>query len=325
MGTNPNISAHDGVSRRLELVAIDKKQATELVVANHYLHRECPIAPLGSVVGNQKGRRNMSTAGTQTTEVTHVALVENAAIHVLAQPANQQTRDMCRELEPGVTPGELRAEYDDLNNQITAKLDVYVASASKAKTDFDAILPELDRMQEMLSQRGRLRSLMDTIGLPTWTKWYEDFRKRTGEEFTIRTIQRKLREYRGIPDTSAESDTATSEAVEPGSREDTTRPIWIDQDIKVTYNAELRRMEAEAERVERLKEQGNEGNPETDRMVGRITVWQAVYAEPDGKVDKAALTQAVLAKVIAAAEDTDYFDVAALNKKANELGRKAQA
>jgi hypothetical protein len=44
MSTGPNISAHDGVSRRLEFVAIDKKLATELVVANHYLHRECPIS-----------------------------------------------------------------------------------------------------------------------------------------------------------------------------------------------------------------------------------------------------------------------------------------
>ncbi|MGB0107034.1 MAG: hypothetical protein ACLPH5_00590 [Candidatus Sulfotelmatobacter sp.] len=44
MSTGPNISAHDGVSRRLEFVAISKKQATELVLANHYLHRECPIS-----------------------------------------------------------------------------------------------------------------------------------------------------------------------------------------------------------------------------------------------------------------------------------------
>ena len=44
MSTSPNISAHDGVSRRPEFVAIDKKLATELVVANHYLHRECPIS-----------------------------------------------------------------------------------------------------------------------------------------------------------------------------------------------------------------------------------------------------------------------------------------
>ena len=31
------------------------------------------------------------------------------------------------------------------------------------------MLPELDRMQAMLSQRGRLRKMMDTAGLPKWT------------------------------------------------------------------------------------------------------------------------------------------------------------
>jgi hypothetical protein len=92
----------------------------------------------------------------------------------------------------------------------------------------------------------------------------------------------------------------------------------MDQDIKLTYNAKYRRMEAEAEYIVWQKEVGEKGNPSRDRVLSRITVWQAVYAEKE-KADKAALTKAVLAKVIAAAEDTDYFDVAALNKKADEL------
>jgi hypothetical protein len=96
----------------------------------------------------------------------------------------QKTRDTCRELQAGVTPGEIRIKYDDLNKQINTKLRIYVASARKAKTDFDALLPELDRMQAMLSQRGRLRKLMDTAGLPTWTQWFGDFSKRMEEQFT---------------------------------------------------------------------------------------------------------------------------------------------
>jgi hypothetical protein len=227
----------------------------------------------------------------------------------------QKTRDTCRELPMGVTPGEIRLKYDALNNQIKGKLRIYVASARKAKLEFDAMLPELDRMQAMLSQRGRLRKMMDTAGLPTWTEWFDDFSKRMDEDFTIRTIQRKLRLYRGIPDVED-----SAQIIQPGSRDDASRPIWMDQDIKLTYNAKCRRMEAEAEYIVWQKEVGEKGNPSRDRVLSRITVWQAVYAEK-GKADKSALTRAVLEKVIAASEDTDYFDKSALRRKADELAR----
>jgi hypothetical protein len=225
----------------------------------------------------------------------------------------QKTRDTCREFQAGVASVELRNKFDDLNNQINSKLRIYVASARKAKTDFDAMLPLLDQMQAMLSQRGRLRKLMDTAGLPSWTAWFADFGNRMEEEVTIRTIQRKLRLYRGIPDADD-----SAEKIQPGSRDDTTRPIWMGQDVRLTYNATHRRMEAEAEYIVWQKQVGKKGNPRTDRVLSRITVWEAVYAGK-GKADKAALRKAVLAKVIAAAEDTEYFDVAVLNKKADEL------
>ena len=84
----------------------------------------------------------------------------------------QKTRDTCREFQAGVASVELRNKFDDLNNQINTKLHTNVASARKAKTDFDAMLPLLDQMQGMLSQRGRLRKLMNTAGLPSWTEWF---------------------------------------------------------------------------------------------------------------------------------------------------------
>lgn len=107
----------------------------------------------------------------------------------------QKARDTCREPEP--TPGEVHAAYLQLNGQITAKLDAYVTQAVKAKDELEAMLPLVDHMQSMLSQRGSRRKLMDTLGLPTWSEWFEDFRKRLHEDITIRTIQRHLRKYRG--------------------------------------------------------------------------------------------------------------------------------
>jgi hypothetical protein len=115
------------------------------------------------------------------------------------------------------------------------------------------------------------------------------------------------------------SDSTRPESVEPGSSEDKTRPIWMDQGIKVRYDPKHRRMEAEANYVEREKKVGKVGDPHKDRIISRITVWQAVYVETTGKVDKSALTKVVLAKLVAAAKDTDYFDNVAITREANEL------
>jgi hypothetical protein len=78
-------------------------------------------------------------------------------------------------------------------------------------------------------------------------------------------------------------------------------------------------MEAEANYVEREKKVGKVGDPHEDRVISRITVWQAVYVETKGKVDKSALTKAVLTKLVAAAKDTDYFDNVAITREVNEL------
>jgi hypothetical protein len=243
-----------------------------------------------------------------------------------ASPQNHVTGDTCRESESSPTPGEIRAAYLELNRQITVKLDAYVAQAVKAKTDFDALVPLLDLMQSMLSQRGSRRRLMDTLELPNWTEWLNEFRVRLHVDVTIRTIERRLRAYRDDSDETGEPDppspkslSETSETVQPGSREDRTRPIWVDQGIKVRYNSIHRRMEAVAEYVERQKEVGLVGNCSHDRILARITVWQAVYAEPNSEVDKPALAQAALTKVVSAAKDTDYFDITALKKEANKL------
>lgn len=240
------------------------------------------------------------------------------------------TGDVCRESEPSLTPGEIRDAFSELEKQITLKLDAYVTQAVKAKTDFDALVPLLDQMQSMLSQRGAQRRLMDTLELPTWTEWFSKFRDSLGEEFTLRTIQRKLRQYRDDSDSIGDADPSdpkqvgeTPERVEPGSRQDRTRPIWLDQEITVRYSHKHQRMEAQAEYVERRKEVGRIGNRSKDRILARITVWQAVYPEPNGEVDKAALTQAVLTKVVNSAKDTDYFDIAALKKDAEQLAQAA--
>ena len=71
--------------------------------------------------------------------------------------ATEEVRDICRESQ--LTPGEIHAEYLNLNGQITAQLDTFVGKVVDATEEFRTlILPLLDQMQSLLSKRGSLRS-----------------------------------------------------------------------------------------------------------------------------------------------------------------------
>jgi hypothetical protein len=107
-----------------------------------------------------------------------------------------RTGDIRREADD-LTPGEILAAYAELNGQILARIDSYVGQAVKAKDELEAMLPLLDDMQSMLSQRGSRRKLMTNLHVPTWPDWLKLFRKSLQEDITIRTIQRRLRKYRG--------------------------------------------------------------------------------------------------------------------------------
>jgi hypothetical protein len=92
---------------------------------------------------------------------------------VPSQPENvplqlEKTPDKRRELE--LTPGAVRAAYLERNGQITLRPDSYIEQAVKAKDELEAMLPLVDQMQSMLSQRGSQRKLMTTFGLPTWSE-----------------------------------------------------------------------------------------------------------------------------------------------------------
>jgi DNA methylase len=109
--------------------------------------------------------------------------------------ASEEIRDICRESE--LTPGEVHAEYLNLNGQITTHLDTFVGKIVDATEEFkNLILPLLDQMQSLLSKRGSRRKLLNIAGIPTWEEWYRDFENRLHLDISFRTIQRWLKQYR---------------------------------------------------------------------------------------------------------------------------------
>ena len=127
-----------------------------------------------------------------TAERRKARAAQKAAAKEQADALAKWTGDNCREF---TRPDEIHAAYLDLDKRIAVKLGDYVVKASKARDAFKEMFPLLQEMQAMLSQRGAKRDLMDTAGMPSWTAWFEDFKKRMQMDVTIRTIQRWLKDY----------------------------------------------------------------------------------------------------------------------------------
>jgi hypothetical protein len=134
--------------------------------------------------------------GVTTRTPTEAISVDSSRVSEPKSPAQPDlTRDTCRELE--LIPGEVRAAYYELNGQITAKLDAFVGKVVDATEEFRTlIIPLVDQMQSLLSERGRLRKLLDLTGAPQWGEWFDDFEKRLHLDISLRTIQRWLKAYR---------------------------------------------------------------------------------------------------------------------------------
>lgn len=70
--------------------------------------------------------------------------------------------------------------------------------ATTAKDNVTALLRRLYEMQALLSQRGEDKDCRPD-GLPTWTRYFEDFKKKHGLQITLRTAQRAFRGMDGKP------------------------------------------------------------------------------------------------------------------------------
>jgi hypothetical protein len=109
------------------------------------------------------------------------------------------TDEALREFSQGITPGELYSAFHELEKTISLSVDKYVELTHDALHVLDDLLPLIDQMQSMLSQRGQLRKLMTTANVPTWTAWFEKFRDRLQIDITLRAIQMRLKKYREVP------------------------------------------------------------------------------------------------------------------------------
>jgi len=95
----------------------------------------------------------------------------------------------------------LRTTFDDLNAAILKRADVVSRHILSLDSSVDDLLPFLGEMQSLLSQRGSNRKGYREACLPTWTKWFKNFKTQTGLSFTIRAVQKQLAKLRGAKKT----------------------------------------------------------------------------------------------------------------------------
>jgi hypothetical protein len=111
-------------------------------------------------------------------------------------------------------------EYNNLDSEISDLTDDLLGHERKLAGRYrDELLPMINQMQMLLSQRGALHALVAKDGslanklkqledVPTWTEWYEAFASRVSEAKSLRTVQRQLKKLRGKtePVTDADDD-----------------------------------------------------------------------------------------------------------------------
>ena len=92
----------------------------------------------------------------------------------------------------------LRETFNELDVSANEKAKGVAHASAASGTAWDKLLPVLSEMQSLLSQRGRNRDLFRDAELPTWTEWWETFKKEKGLPDTLHTVQVHLSKYRSM-------------------------------------------------------------------------------------------------------------------------------
>ena len=90
----------------------------------------------------------------------------------------------------------LKAELNDLERIAVGKAEKLKLTREGYECQWDDLLPVLDQIQKLLSQRGANRDRRNPERLPSWTQWWSRFRCSLHLEVGFRRVQKKLKVYR---------------------------------------------------------------------------------------------------------------------------------
>jgi hypothetical protein len=99
---------------------------------------------------------------------------------------------------PGPEAQALLEQYNQLNLSAQAGAKKVVSRCKSLKEAWVELLPTLDEMQKLLSQRGDEHDSRSAAALPTWTQWVKDYLKATGLGVSVRSVQLHLAKLRRL-------------------------------------------------------------------------------------------------------------------------------
>jgi len=88
---------------------------------------------------------------------------------------------------------QTKRKFADLSEAIREKSEAFESAFKDAADRWDELTPCLSQMQSLLSQRGEKRKVvLREAGLPSWTEWFERFKKELAWKISLRAVQKKL-------------------------------------------------------------------------------------------------------------------------------------
>ena len=92
---------------------------------------------------------------------------------------------------------QTKKAFADLSEEIRGKAEEFACACKGAAEKWDELTPHLSQMQALLSQRGEKRqAVLREAGLPTWTEWFEGFKRDLGLKISLRAVQKRLAKLR---------------------------------------------------------------------------------------------------------------------------------
>ena len=138
------------------------------------------------------GSPNEQAMATNQPEVALAKLPERVAL-VKAPPQKLANRFASLDAE------QSRKMFADISEAIRGRAEEFACACNGAAERWDEMTPHLSHMQSLLSQRGEERqAVLREAGLPTWTEWFEGFKKDIGLKVSLRAVHKnrgKVREY----------------------------------------------------------------------------------------------------------------------------------
>jgi hypothetical protein len=93
---------------------------------------------------------------------------------------------------------DLNQRFNELNQSASEWAGLVSTNNESVSEAWAGLLPIIDEMHSLLSQRGSERKKLHNSGLPKWEVWLNNFQEQTGLRVTARTVQKHLAKFRSI-------------------------------------------------------------------------------------------------------------------------------